>query len=79
MPPVVLSLLQVPIALAPIVSAGVERLAYDWLVFPRFEWVAPLEMPSPLDPAASPVLLLAPLGIAVYLLTGCDAVGQSWP
>ena len=42
-PPVVLSLLQVPIDLSPIGSAGVDKLADDFLGCPRLKWVAPLD------------------------------------
>ena len=73
-----MSLLQVPIALAPIGSAGVGKLADDWLGCPRLKWFSPLEVPSPLKPAASLVFLLEPLELNVSVLTGCDAVCQSW-
>ena len=66
-------------ALATIGSAGVGQLADDWLVCPRLKCVAPLEVPVTLEPAASLVLMLAPLESYVSLLEGCDAVGQLWP
>ena len=52
-PPVFMSLLKVTITLAPIGSAGVGQLADYFMGRPWLKWVVPLEMPSPLDPAAS--------------------------
>ena len=74
-----MSLLQVPIALALIGGAGVGKLADDWLGFPSFKWVAPLEVTSPMELEESLVLLLAPLELDVSVLTGCNAVGQFLP
>ena len=74
-----MSLLQVPIALDKIGSAGVGKLSDDWLLCTRLKWVAPLEATGPLEPAASRVLLLAHLELDVSVLTRCNAVGQFWP
>ena len=73
-----MSLLHVTIILALIGSTGVAQLADYWIECPRLKWVAPLEGPSPLEPAVSLVFLLEPLELDVSLFTGRNAVRQSW-